>query len=262
MAHTNSDVIDSGQAFTVNADRTITIPEGEERIGIYHDHYCNRITFRGPRYYDQHDLSQCMYHFVNYHNLASDRYGRYAITDMAVDPDDNTMIVFSWLPSNIATSAAGEVEISLCFFDTEEQDDNTENITYEWNTEKTGGLTVGEGLEVPSDADETVFPAALSEYLYQIRTTAAEAVGTCETATNAANSVVSSAKSATLAANNAAQTATQAAQAANNAATDAEAAAEAARDYIADQYSIADDMNGQTYRLGTENGVLYMTENS
>lgn len=122
-------------------------PAEEKAFVVQHDHNSERITFEVPRYVEEHDLSLCnvvQIHYLNVEAGRKDRYyaGIYEVDDMQISPDDDGVVICSWLVSGSATQYAGSLNFVVRFSCVSE--DGT--IDYAWNTTICSDLSVSAGM--------------------------------------------------------------------------------------------------------------------
>lgn len=133
MSH-NSKIQDTETHFIIDpATRTIANTSSGNNIIVQYDHNSERFTFEVPRYIDGHDMSESTEVRVNYINSASTGLtktpGIYICDDLAIDPDDENLVTFSWLLSSAATQYIGFLYFSIQFVCL-----NGETVEYVWNT--------------------------------------------------------------------------------------------------------------------------------
>ena len=105
MAHLHS-VYDSDMHFSIDTITRAIRNESQKNKLVQHDHNSERFTFELPRYIEEHDMSLCNRVEVHYLNVGAreERYaGAYEVADLAISPDDNTIVIGSWLVSANAT---------------------------------------------------------------------------------------------------------------------------------------------------------------
>lgn len=123
----------------VGSDRFITIPEKLKRIAVQFDHDIETVTFDCPRYWDDHDMSK-MIIYINY--ARSDGYAdAYKAQNVSVD---NDIMHFDWTISRNVTEVAGQLEISVCV---KNLDDDGNELNH-WNSELCTDAYVSKGKEV------------------------------------------------------------------------------------------------------------------
>ena len=146
---TSSDSADEENIFTISEDlRTITIPEGQEILGVESDDKVRRIWFKAPRECDGLDLGEFKL-WINYRNAAN-VLDRYEVLDATVLDD---RILFSWLVGRTAFAAHGEVLFNVCM---RLYADDAETVLREFNT-TLASMIVLEGLEAdPVDTSDYI----------------------------------------------------------------------------------------------------------
>ena len=155
MAHKHS-VYDSDTHFSINPlTRALKNESSTKNSVIQHDHNSERVTFEIPRYFEDHDMSQCNVVQVHYINIDSQtgekNVGIYTVDDLQVFPDDEKTVVLSWLISHNATKLVGPLHFLLRFSCVAE--DGT--IDYAWNTAVYSGFTVASGIYNSEQIEET-----------------------------------------------------------------------------------------------------------
>lgn len=130
--------------FIIDAnERTISIPDGFTFLGVLNDHNAETVYFEIDRYYDQTDLSKktCI---VQYESRANKHGGFYPVTKLDITTVPGK-IIFGWEVQNDATSCPGDLEFSVRFYSTK-QDDDRIIFSYNFNTE-VAVLPVKDGLD-------------------------------------------------------------------------------------------------------------------
>lgn len=147
MAHMHQ-VFDDDFVFSIDsASRVIHYMSDDNPIITQGDHNSERFTFELPRYVDGHDMTLCNKVEVHYLNVSSDskpkrKPGVYKITDLQVDPDDENVVICSWLISQNATEYVGSLNFVLRFACT-----SGSKIDYSWNTSPYSGVVVVESID-------------------------------------------------------------------------------------------------------------------
>lgn len=146
MAHKHS-VYDTGNHFKINPITRAIQFDGESKpVLVQHDHNSERFTFEIPRYVDGHDMSLCDLVQIHYLNVASNRVDQhsdvYKVSDLLVCPDDDSVVICSWLLSQSATSFAGSLNFLLRFACT-----TGAVVDYSWNTTTYASITVANGMD-------------------------------------------------------------------------------------------------------------------
>lgn len=138
MAHSHS-IIDSDLRFIVKpSDRTIINLSGKI-ILVQGDHNSERFTFEVPRYIDGHDMFLC--DVIEIHYLNGTRPGIYEIDDMQLDPENDSVIIFTWLISSNGTKNTGPLNFAIRF---KCMTDNA--VSYAWKTAIHSGIIIVSGI--------------------------------------------------------------------------------------------------------------------
>lgn len=150
MAHKHS-VYDSDLHFAINPiTRAITDMSSQKTTLIQHDHNSERFTFEIPRYVEGHDMSSCnkvRVHFINIDASSKEQHsGIYEIEDMQISPEDENVVICSWLISKNATQLVGSLQFLIRFACVTD-----EVVDYAWNTAIFNKISVSSGI----NADET-----------------------------------------------------------------------------------------------------------
>lgn len=144
MAHLHS-TSDNDLYFVVDAESRSINYMGEKPPIIAHmDHNSEYFTFELPRYIEGHDMLLCNEIQIHYINISSDNSisrntGIYKVTDLMLDPDDETesTLLCSWLISQNATLLVGSISFALRFACT-----SGAKVDYAWNTGAFSGVTI------------------------------------------------------------------------------------------------------------------------
>ncbi len=144
MGHKHS-VYDSDAHFSIDSiTRKIKNESSKKTTLVQGDHNSERCTFDVPRFIEGHDMMQCSeieVHYDNFEagtgNVSSDYY---EVKDKQISPDDENVVIFSWLIIDTATKYAGTLEFSIKFKCVEDGVSD-----YEWNTLTNTDLNVGKG---------------------------------------------------------------------------------------------------------------------
>ena len=156
MSHIHS-VTDSDARFTINPiTRQIRNDSSRKTTLIQYDHNSERFTFELPRYVEGHDMSLCTKVEVHYFNIdpktKEERSGVYTADDFCICPDNEDVVLFSWLVSQNGTKLAG----ILKFFIRYKCEDENKVVRYSWNTAFFTGISVGESGDA-GEAFETEY---------------------------------------------------------------------------------------------------------
>lgn len=124
----------------INPDRTITVPNELKTIAVQYDNNVETVTFDCPRYWDEHDFST-MNIFINY--MRSDGVkGNYAVTEIDIDANDDSIIHFNWTISEDVTLKSGTLSFLVCI------KNNKADIKPHWNSRLNQELIVAPGMEI------------------------------------------------------------------------------------------------------------------
>lgn len=107
------------------------------------DHKSEKFTFKLPRYIEGHDMAQTARAQVHYMNIDSATGAvskdRHIFYDLAIDPDDESSVLCSWLISGNATKYSGRLTFIL-EFDCFENDE----LVYSWHSASYSGISIDE----------------------------------------------------------------------------------------------------------------------
>lgn len=145
MAHAHI-VKDSDNHFIIDPITRQLSSNSKKTILIKTDHNSEQFTFELPRYVEGHDMSTCNkveVHFLNINSKTRQTNpGIYNVVDFAVDAEDNTKVLGTWLVSREATKYPGSLNFVIRFACM--ADGNTED--YSWNTAIYTGITITDGI--------------------------------------------------------------------------------------------------------------------
>lgn len=200
MAHLHS-VYDSDTHFSIDPITRAIRNESTKNSLVQYDHNSERFTFELPRYIDGHDMTLCNrveVHFLNI-GVGERECGVYEVDDWQISPDDNTIVICSWLISANATQLAGSLNFLLRFACVTDS-----TIEYAWHTEIFSGISVLGGIS-NSEAVVAEFPDVLetwkAEVLAEFNANINEATTAAESARNSATAAGNAADRAETAAN-------------------------------------------------------------
>lgn len=172
-------VYDSDTHFSINPTTRVLKNEGSTKNTlIQYDHNSERVTFEIPRTIEGHDMSLCNRVEVHYNNIDAQTkvqsHGVYTVDDMQISPEDENVVILSWLISHNATRYVGSLNFLIRLSCVE--DDGT--ISYAWNTAVYSGISVSTGiynskvvLEEYADVLEE-WDAKLEDTIYGVMTAA------------------------------------------------------------------------------------------
>lgn len=162
MAHLHS-VYDTDTHFTINPiTRELKNESMSKTSVIQYDHNSERFTFELPRYVEEHDMMECNSVEVHYINIDArtkeESHGIYTVTDMQTSPEDESIVVLSWLIPRTATRYVGSLNFLIrfaCIVD--------EVLEYAWNTAIYTKISVSSGI-YNGDAIVEDYPDLLKEW--------------------------------------------------------------------------------------------------
>ena len=145
MAFKNS-VYKTDNHFSINPrSRLIENQSIAKNLIIQYDHNAERFEFEIPRFVDGRDLSLCdkvEVHYLNIGSASKQNIGLYEVEDLQLSPDNENIVIFSWLISQNATRLVGRLNFLIRFVVV--SDDGT--LEYAWNTEIYSGIYVSNGI--------------------------------------------------------------------------------------------------------------------
>lgn len=148
MAHIHS-VYDNDVHFKIDGiTRTVKNVSDTKAMVVQNDHNSERFTFELPRIIEGHDMTTCdrvQVHFINTDSRDKTLFntGIYAVDDLQVCPDDEDIVICSWLISREATKHVGKLEFTIHFACTEK---DSPDMVYAWNTVKFSNVFVSESI--------------------------------------------------------------------------------------------------------------------
>lgn len=143
----------------IGSDRHITVPDNLKRLAVQHDHNIETVTFKCPRYWDEHDMSK-MTVYINYRRTDA-VVGSYRADNVRIDSSDETIMCFDWVVSRYVTQVAGAIVFNVCV---KEIAEDSEEITH-WNSEICNDCHISEGLEFDEVIPETAYYDIVDYYM-------------------------------------------------------------------------------------------------
>jgi hypothetical protein len=145
MSHKHS-VYDSDAHFKIDGTtRAVKNVSDTKTMLVQYDHNSERFTFEVPRTIEGHDLSKCNRVTVHYINIdkqtRKENKGVYEVTDLQISPDNDKVVICSWLISSNATQFVGVLQFVVQFACVEGGE-----VVYAWNTARHIGVSVSDGL--------------------------------------------------------------------------------------------------------------------
>lgn len=151
----NHVLVDQDDVFSIEVDsREIVLfdSEGNEVVDpillVQGDHNSERFTFEIPRTIESHDMSLCnrvQVHYLNIGRNGEQSPGIYDVPaeDLFVDPEDDTVVICSWLISDVATKYEGSLNFAIRYACYAEGSNKPE---YAFNTKPYTNVVVAAGI--------------------------------------------------------------------------------------------------------------------
>lgn len=156
----NDTEIQNGEEhIVIGDDRFISVPEPLQRIAVQYDHKIETVTFDCPRYWDEHDLTNKMYIYINYLRPDGGK-GVYLAKNVRVDEVDENMIHFDWTIGKELTGFTGQLTFLVCAIKT----DSEGYRKLHWNSEINTQMTISNGLECATAVFED-YPEIITDLL-------------------------------------------------------------------------------------------------
>ena len=162
MAHSHQ-VRDSDSHFKIDPiTRAITNQESKKTIIMQNDHNSECFSFEIPRFVENHDITLCNKVEIHYTNSDATKQesnpGVYEVNDMKADPNNDDLVVFSWLVSENATRYAGSLSFIVLFSCVE----NGVSV-YRWNTAINNSISIAKGMNNGEGIAES-YPDILTQW--------------------------------------------------------------------------------------------------
>ena len=145
MAHLHS-IYDTDKHFKINPITRKIISESPKTTLMQYDHNSERFTFEIPRFIEGHDMSlsdSIRIHYINIGQTSTDRQpGVYEVDDVQISPDNDDVVIFSWLISRNCTQFKGTLNFAIRFNCV-----TNEELDYSWGTGIFTGIKVSNGLD-------------------------------------------------------------------------------------------------------------------
>lgn len=146
MAHKHR-IYDTDLHFIIDpVTRKISSQSGKVML-MQNDHNSERFTFELPRMIEGHDMSICdsvEIHYINTDskNKREQSIDIYPVDDLQISPDDDQVVIASWLISQNATKYSGTLTFTIRFACT---DDNG-MLLYQWFTDIYAIISIAKGI--------------------------------------------------------------------------------------------------------------------
>ena len=140
-------VYDVDSHYRIDPTSRKIVNESSSKLNLMqYDHNSERFTFEIPREIEGHDMMDCNMVEVHYLNVDSTAdtvvEGVYDVTDMQLSPEDDSVVIFSWLISANATQFVGLLQFLIRFACVAE--DGT--IDYAWHTDIYEKIKISKGI--------------------------------------------------------------------------------------------------------------------
>lgn len=140
-------IYDTDIHFTIDtATREINCANKSDLILIQGDHNSQRISIDVPRYIDGHDTSLCnrvRLHYLNIDQMTKEQSADIAqLDDIQICPDDEDVVVCTWLISKNATKYVGLLSFALRF-----ECVVNDIVEYSWGTKLRRGITISDSID-------------------------------------------------------------------------------------------------------------------
>ena len=126
--------VDSHYRIDPTSRKIVNESSGKSNLMQY-DHNSERFTFDVPKEIEGHNMMDCNVVEIHYLNIDSVTgevtKGIYAVEDMQLSPEDDNVVIFSWLISANATQRVGLLNFLVRFACV--ADDGT--VEYAWHTD-------------------------------------------------------------------------------------------------------------------------------
>lgn len=143
MPYSSHNVYDNDVYFVIDPVTRKITNRSKKAVIVQYDHNSERFTFEIPRYIDGHDMSTCNDVEIHFTNIGQNgkQSGRYPVTDLSVHPEDDKLVICSWLIGEESTQYAGRLNFLVryaCVTD--------ERTDYVWSTAPFDGVRVTGGI--------------------------------------------------------------------------------------------------------------------
>lgn len=145
MPHIHGVFDSDAHLFIDPVTRKITNGTPEKTMIMQHDHNSERFTFELPKEIEGHDMTTCNVVQVHYLNTDSQtravNKGVYEVTDLQISPEDENVLIGSWLISGNATKLVGKLEFLIRF-----SCGTDGKVDYAWHTGINSDFSIGKGI--------------------------------------------------------------------------------------------------------------------
>ena len=145
MVVRSADILGPEPYIEIKPDRSIEVPEVLKNVAVQYDAMVETVTFRCPRYWDEHDLSNNSEITILYHHSTSDStYNQQYITTAEILDDD--YFTFDWEIGYEVTQKAGSISFSINILSQQDQ--------WSWNSQICqNGFNILPGYQDPDDVE-------------------------------------------------------------------------------------------------------------
>ena len=163
MSHIHS-VYDSDTHFSIDPiTRKMKNESSAKTTLIQYDKNSERFTFDLPREIEGHDMSECNLVQVHYINIDSKTKAQnedvYTVDDFQPSPNDEGVVICSWLISDNATQLVGPLAFLLRFACIDEAG----AVQYAWHTATYTAVSISEGMN-NGEAIVQEYPDVLAQF--------------------------------------------------------------------------------------------------
>lgn len=118
LSHLHS-VYDTDKHFIIDPITRNIFTESDKLVLTRYDHNSERFTFEIPRYVEGHDMFECNQIEIHADNISKNKSecnsDVYTVDDKQLSPDDENIVIFSWLISRAFTQIVGKLNFSIDF---------------------------------------------------------------------------------------------------------------------------------------------------
>ena len=135
-------ITDPDSYFVIDPDtRQISNLSQVPNVLMQNDHNSEVYTFQIPRFIEGHDMLRCdrvRLHYINAERTSSETHKDvYEMTDLMVNPRDNSTLISTWAIKRQATQYAGKLSFAIQYIciDESHSGEESDNVSYEWHTD-------------------------------------------------------------------------------------------------------------------------------
>lgn len=156
---------------------------------MQNDHNSEVYTFQIPRFVEGHDMLKCdrvRLHYINTAKGSTRTYKDvYEMTDLMVNPRDNSTLISTWTIKRQATQYAGKLSFAIQYIciDESHSGEESDNVSYEWHTDIYKDVEVRETI-VNSEEAVSEYTDILEEWYQRLFGTESSLIETVVSAAN------------------------------------------------------------------------------